>query len=205
MTEGSAAAIVERSMSGDTIPLQGRARPAADLSCYLSKVELMAKIVWKQYGERLQEHLEFRDLYQHGVIVMLEIARNYDPAGGASLQTYIGNRVHGAMLDYFFDDHVIPIYKTSRGDRPRHRFIPLDAFDHPSISQQPYDTKLISTMLATLHERELRMVYMRWYEDRTLQDIGDTLGITAGRRIAVVYNNQGRRESVEVCALSRCR
>lgn len=48
---------------------------------------------------RLPPSVQVEDLQQAGIIGLLEAARNYDAAQGASFQTYAGIRIRGAMLD----------------------------------------------------------------------------------------------------------
>jgi len=57
--------------------------------------------------KRIAYHLKARlpacviidDLYQAGMIGLLEAGRNYSPREGASFETYAGIRIRGAMLD----------------------------------------------------------------------------------------------------------
>ncbi len=48
---------------------------------------------------RLPDGVNQDDLIQVGLIALLEAARRYSPAKGASFETYAGIRVRGAMLD----------------------------------------------------------------------------------------------------------
>ncbi len=48
---------------------------------------------------RLPPSVQADDLIQAGMIGLLEAARNYDAAQGASFETYAGIRIRGAMLD----------------------------------------------------------------------------------------------------------
>ncbi len=48
---------------------------------------------------RLPPNVQADDLIQAGMIGLLEASRNYDPAQGASFETYAGIRIRGAMLD----------------------------------------------------------------------------------------------------------
>ncbi|MGH8583335.1 MAG: RNA polymerase sigma factor FliA [Gammaproteobacteria bacterium] len=48
---------------------------------------------------RLPRSVQLDDLVQAGMIGLLEAARNYDPAQGASFETYSGIRIRGSMLD----------------------------------------------------------------------------------------------------------
>jgi len=153
------------------------------LDQHLIYVEVMAKTVWKKYGRTLDGYLEFNDLYHYGVSVMYEIADNYDPSRGASFRTYIGNRVYGAMLDLFYDDPAIPIYKPTKTPEVTPRMGPVSDAEirQCSVEQEPHDTKLHSTILATLYPREIEIIYLRYYADITLTEIGNRLGVTEGR------------------------
>lgn len=48
---------------------------------------------------RLPPNVQADDLIQAGMIGLLEASRNYDPAQGASFETYAGIRIRGSMLD----------------------------------------------------------------------------------------------------------
>jgi len=48
---------------------------------------------------RLPSNVQLDDLIQAGMLGLIEAAKNYDPAQGASFETYAGIRVRGAMLD----------------------------------------------------------------------------------------------------------
>ena len=48
---------------------------------------------------RLPPTVQVDDLIQSGMIGLLEAARNYDASQGASIETYAGIRIRGAMLD----------------------------------------------------------------------------------------------------------
>ena len=60
--------------------------------------ELVRRIAYHLLA-RLPEHTEVEDLIQSGMIGLLEAARNYDPAKGASFATFAGIRIRGAMID----------------------------------------------------------------------------------------------------------
>jgi len=48
---------------------------------------------------RLPRSVALEDLIQSGMIGLLEAAANYDPAKGASFETFAGIRIRGAMID----------------------------------------------------------------------------------------------------------
>ncbi len=48
---------------------------------------------------RVPPSVQVDDLIQAGMIGLLEASRNYDPAQGATFETYAGIRIRGAMID----------------------------------------------------------------------------------------------------------
>jgi RNA polymerase sigma factor for flagellar operon FliA len=63
--------------------------------CYAPLVRRIAY----QLLARLPESVQVEDLIQAGMLGLLEAARRYDPAQGASLATFADRRIRGAMLD----------------------------------------------------------------------------------------------------------
>jgi RNA polymerase sigma factor for flagellar operon FliA len=59
----------------------------------------LVKRIANHLRARLPEGIEVDDLVQVGLIALLDAARQYSPAKGASFETYAGIRVRGAMLD----------------------------------------------------------------------------------------------------------
>jgi RNA polymerase sigma factor for flagellar operon FliA len=62
---------------------------------YLSLVSSIAA----RLAMNLPEHVAQDDLYSSGLVGLLQALRNYDPACGASFETYARTRIRGAMLD----------------------------------------------------------------------------------------------------------
>ncbi len=65
---------------------------------------------------RLPDGVELEDLVQTGLIALLDAARQYSPARGASFETYASIRVRGAMLDEFRNTDWAPrsVYRKQR-------------------------------------------------------------------------------------------
>lgn len=65
---------------------------------------------------RLPDSVELDDLIQVGLIALLDAARQYSPARGASFETYAGIRVRGAMLDEVRNSDWTPrsVYRRQR-------------------------------------------------------------------------------------------
>jgi len=61
-------------------------------------VTLVNRIAYHMVS-RLPANVQVDDLVQAGMIGLLEAARNYNPAQGASFETYAGIRIRGSMLD----------------------------------------------------------------------------------------------------------
>ena len=61
-------------------------------------VQLVKRIAYHLVS-RLPSSVQVQDLIQSGMIGLLEASRNYNPAQGASFETYAGIRIRGAMLD----------------------------------------------------------------------------------------------------------
>lgn len=65
---------------------------------------------------RLPDGVELEDMVQTGLIALLDAARQYSAARGASFETYAGIRVRGAMLDEFRNTDWAPrsVYRKQR-------------------------------------------------------------------------------------------
>jgi RNA polymerase sigma factor for flagellar operon FliA len=61
-------------------------------------LDLVKRIACHLLG-RLPANVQLEDLVQSGTIGLLEAARNFNAAQGASFETYAGIRIRGAMLD----------------------------------------------------------------------------------------------------------
>ncbi len=59
----------------------------------------LVKRIAHHLSARLPSSVELDDLFQAGMIGLLEAAGNFDPDKGASFVTYAGIRIRGAMLD----------------------------------------------------------------------------------------------------------
>ena len=59
----------------------------------------LVKRIAHHLSHRLPSTVEFDDLLQAGMLGLLEAARKYNPAEGASFETFAGIRIRGAMID----------------------------------------------------------------------------------------------------------
>ncbi len=75
------------------------AAPASDTSTLVEQHAGLVKRIAYHLIARLPASVQVDDLLQAGIIGLLEAARHYDAAQGASFETYAGIRIRGAMLD----------------------------------------------------------------------------------------------------------
>lgn len=64
----------------------------------IENINLVKRIAY-HLVTRLPSNVQVDDLIQSGMVGLIEASKNYDPAQGASFETYAGIRVRGAMLD----------------------------------------------------------------------------------------------------------
>lgn len=77
-------------------PGRRRQVPAVEIESDLDLVRIFARKMLR----RCKRHgVEYDDLYQWGVLGLLDAARRFDRSKGASFRTFAGPRVTGAMLD----------------------------------------------------------------------------------------------------------
>ncbi len=169
---------------------------AEDLSAYLPRARYTAGIVWRSYGNILCDCMDFEDLYHEAVVAMMKVRARYKPERGVAFWSYAEYRVRGSLLDYIFGDPALPTKRANRGHHVM-RFDPLPSDEYvetdewqllqkhreqlPFVEQRPSDTGLLNTMLARLDERELGIVYLRWYKELPLREIGIEIGLSEGR------------------------
>lgn len=92
--------------------LAGQLRPEELVERYAPLV----KRIGNHLLGRLPQGVELEDLIQTGLIALLDAARQYSPAKGASFETYASIRVRGAMLDEFRNTDWAPrsVYRKQR-------------------------------------------------------------------------------------------
>jgi len=88
----------------------------ASLDALVEQYAPMVKRIGIHLRGRLPDTIELDDLIQVGLIALLEAAKKYSAAKGASFQTYASIRVRGAMLDEVRSNDWAPrsVYRTQR-------------------------------------------------------------------------------------------
>lgn len=155
-------------------------RPSLDE--YLPKVKVLAKLLWIKVGWILGSHMSFDDLVQIGWVGMLEARERWEPDRGVSFWTFASLRVAGAMSDHIRSDPHIPISRDQRAQWLKLQ--PLQDLDNAEdrslnkAEQEPHDLDLLKRLHSTLTAKELRVIYMRFFEDRTLLHVAGKMGWT---------------------------
>jgi RNA polymerase sigma factor for flagellar operon FliA len=73
--------------------------PRVDERALVSQHSELVKRIAYHLAARLPSSVDIDDLMQAGMIGLLDAARHYDGAAGASFETYAGIRIRGAMVD----------------------------------------------------------------------------------------------------------
>jgi RNA polymerase sigma factor for flagellar operon FliA len=114
---------------------------------------------------RLPSNIQMDDLVQAGMLGLLEAAKNYDPAQGASFETYAGIRIRGSILDEVRGTDWTPrsvtrkIREVSQAIHQVENTLGRDSSnaevaDHMGISMDEYHAILKDSMAARLFSLE---------------------------------------------------
>lgn len=99
----------------DALASSGNITPAA-LEALVKAHAYMVKRIAHHLLCRLPPSIQLDDLLQAGMVGLLEAARHYDEAKGASFETYAGIRIRGHMLDEVRRNDWVPrsVYRNAR-------------------------------------------------------------------------------------------
>ncbi len=116
------------------------------IEAYLPKVRYLAQTLKK----RVPESMEYNELFNAGVLGLLDAARKYDSSCGNTFSTYAENRIKGAMLDELRSKDPL-----SRGTRSLVKTLnaAIDKYE-VRYGRRPGETEL--TKLTTLSLDEVR-------------------------------------------------
>ena len=162
---------------GGLLPLCGVCHAGGavtDLSPYLPKVRIAARVCWNRWRTIIAPYMEFDDLYHNGVVGMMGARQRWRSDRGASFWTFAAHSVGAAMLDRIREDPSIPMERKDRMGRK----LKLEPLDESVLAS--YETTLHETMLATLEGPEFRAMYMYWYEGMNYCEIANALRISEG-------------------------
>lgn len=147
-------------------------------------------------------HVESSDLAQAGRLQALRAAELWKPDGGAKFLTYCANGVLNAMRREAADISNIvscPRAKFLRGEAGQWvsleaplggrddsegtlmDVLPAEPGQHSARSDAEQDVAAVKCALSTLDARLRRVLELRFFEGKTLVDVGEELGVTKSR------------------------
>src|SRR5215203_5946826 len=144
----------------------------------------LVKFVAGRTGARLPSHVDQADLISYGMIGLIEAMERFEPRRQIRFETFAMQRIRGAIIDELRSLDWVP-----RSVRSRARDIEAanSKLEHESAPdpQAALDTSEVKDRLAEaiqdLPERETLVVALYYFENLTLREIGEVLGVTESR------------------------
>lgn len=127
--------------------------------------------------------LPLMDLISEGCIGMIRATKTYDPERGFRFLTYaelgIKRGVWAAINNHYLHNHD-SLDDPAFGDELEITKKDLIASDDPGADQN-YFALQIGNLLNRLPERDKKVIELRFWHDKTLEEIGDIIGLTKDR------------------------
>src|SRR5207248_1252029 len=120
----------------------------------------LVKYVAGRLGSGLPAHVDDEDLVSYGLLGLIGAIERYDPERDVKFETYAIARIRGALIDTIED---------------------TEAPDPQGALSQTELREAIADAIARLPEREKLVVTLYYYEELTLREIGEVLGVTESR------------------------
>jgi len=170
----------------------------------------LVKYVAGRLGSGLPAHVDESDLVSYGLLGLISAIERYDPERDIKFETYAMARIKGAIIDELRALDWVPRSVRSRAreiesltDISRSSIAALDELwsgsgegDQVSLLDTIEDTsgprpaealdetelrEALADAIARLPEREKLVVTLYYYEELTLREIGEVLGVTESR------------------------
>lgn len=161
-----------------------------DLAAYLPRVEFLTREMWIRYAGLLRGRLEWDDLFHTGVVGLMRARKQWRSGQDGTFWNYAEYVVRGFMFDSIRSDHIIPMQrpdKVYKGKLLRGRLKPklesLPDYDYREFAvwDKYKDPMLRNLMHRLLTRREIILIQMYYFEEATLTQIGDVLGVGEAR------------------------
>jgi len=155
----------------------------ADVIATLPTVARLAR----SYARLLPPQVELADVVQAGAVGLLQAARRYDPARGASFRTFAGRRILGAMRDHGRTMDSLTRHQRRRWQSDDVVDVQLDWLGpgrfaaEPSPARDVFALDRLRRFLPRLSRRERVVVVASYGHGRFQAEIGAYLGISESR------------------------
>jgi RNA polymerase sigma factor for flagellar operon FliA len=171
----------------------------------------LVKYVAGRLGTGLPAHVEEGDLVSYGLLGLMNAIERYDPGRDIKFETYAISRIKGAIIDELRSMDWVPRSVRSRAREIERAIAELENRYHRpptdeeiakalGITEEEFQDSLtqisrssvaaldelwtISSSggdIAKLPERERTVITLYYYEELTLREIGEVLGVTESR------------------------
>jgi RNA polymerase sigma factor for flagellar operon FliA len=122
--------------------------------------------------------VEMDELVSLGTLGLIQAANRFDPGAGVAFSTFAYYRVQGAIFDALRDVLPLPRPHSHEGD-----CVALLVAEEQSIAPdeelaRAQECALVWRALRSLPPRHRRLIVSHYYEDDTLQDAGERIGVS---------------------------
>src|SRR6266516_616069 len=136
----------------------------------------LVKYVAGRLGSGLPAHVDEGDLVSYGLLGLIGAIERYEPDRDVKFETYAIARIKGAIIDELRAMDWVPRSVRSRAREIERSIGELER----KLHRAPTD-EAIGEAIARLPEREKLVVTLYYYEELTLREIGEVLGVTESR------------------------
>src|SRR3954452_148799 len=155
----------------------------------------LVKYVAGRMSSGLPAHVEEADLISYGLLGLINAIERFDPGREIKFETYAITRIKGAIIDEFQEALVKISTSTvvaldelwSVSDSSGDAVSLLDTLhdenapDPEAMLAQSELKDRLADAIAALPEREKLVIALYYYENLTLREIGEVLGVTESR------------------------
>jgi RNA polymerase sigma factor for flagellar operon FliA len=127
----------------------------------------LVKFVAGRLGSGLPAHVDENDLVSYGLLGLIGAIERYDPDRDVKFETYAITRIKGAIIDELRAMDWVPRSVRARAREIERAMASLEA----QLHRAPTDAEIAEKIVITLY----------YYEELTLREIGDVLGVTESR------------------------
>ncbi len=122
---------------------------------------LVGYVVRKKY---CPDHLEKRDLFQEGVLGLIDAVKKFDSSKGIAFSSFAYSCVQFQINNYLRKNKPLEFYE----DDPGH-----DVFD-----EQFFNSLDLRIAMDTLSPKENQLIRMLYFKEMTLSEVGKKLGVS---------------------------